>query len=311
VTTTRAAAGLASRRSSLGLAAVLAALLGLSLGSTIVKKTGAPGLATATWRVIFGACIWMVVLHRRHGRLSRRALRLAGPSGFFFSADLALFFIAVTKTSVANAEFIGSLVPVVVVPMAALLFHERVRRWPLAWGGLALVGVAVILFNAPPQGSSTPVGNVLAFLAMTMWASYLLTARRARAVLGTTEFMTTVATLSALILTPIAAISGRLWEVPAAGWKYIVLLAVLTGTVCHGLLAWAQTRVPVSTISILQVGNPALATVWAYLILGETISAAQSVGMAIVIAALSAFTIASRRAVTSNLDNGELGGPSG
>jgi drug/metabolite transporter (DMT)-like permease len=50
---------------------------------------------------------------------------------------------------------------------------------------------------------------------------------------------------------------------------------------------------------------------WAYLILGETISGAQAVGMAVVIASLTAFTIASRRAVASDLDNGELGGPSG
>ena len=89
---------------------------------------------------------------------------------------------------------------------------------------------------------------------------------------------------------PIAAIGGKLWEVPAGGWKYIVLLAVLTGTVCHGLLAWAQTRVPVSTIAILQVGNPALATLWAYLVLGETMNGARRVGMAVVIGALAAFT---------------------
>ena len=77
------------------------------------------------------------------------------------------------------------------------------------------------------------------------------------------------------------------------------------------MLAWAQTRVPVSTIAILQVANPALATVWAYLVLGETVTAIQAVGMAIVIAALAAFTMSSRRAVPLVLDTGELGGPSG
>ena len=298
-------------RATIGLAAVMSAQFGLSLGSTIVKEIGAPGLATATWRLVFGSAIWMIVLHRRGGRLSLRTTRLAGLSAVFFAADIALFFVAVTKTSVANAEFIGSLVPVAVVPLAALLFHERVRPLSIAFGAVALTGVAVILFTAPASGSSTPAGNVLAFMAMGMWAGYLLSARRARAVLGTAEFMTTVAVLAALLLVPVAAISGKLWEVPAAGWKYIVLLAVLTGTVCHGLLAWAQTRVPVSTIAILQVGNPALATLWAFLILGETVTGVQGIGMAVVIGALAAFTLTSRRGVPSVLDNGELGGPSG
>jgi drug/metabolite transporter (DMT)-like permease len=306
-----AAATAAQRRSAFGLFAVVLGLLGLSLGSTIVKEIGAPGITTAAWRMVFGTAIWMVVLHARGGRLSTRAVRLAGPSAFFFAADIALFFIAVTKTSVANAEFIGSLVPVVVVPLAAALFHEHLRLASLAWGGVALGGVAVILFSAPSSGVSSSTGNALAFVAMCMWAGYLLSARRARATLGTTEFVTTVATLAACLLVPVAAIGGKLWEVPAGGWKYIVLLAVLTGTVCHGLLAWAQTRIPVSTISILQVGNPALASLWAFLILGETVNGQQAAGMAVVIGALIAFIVSSRRAVPSVLDNGELGGPSG
>jgi len=298
-------------RATIGLAAVMTAQFGLSLGSTIVKEIGAPGLATAAWRLVFGSAIWMIVLHWRGGRLTSRATRLAGPSACFFAADIALFFVAVTLTSVANAEFIGSLVPVAVVPIAAVLFHERVRGMSMVFGAVALSGVAVILFTAPANGTSSPIGNLTAFVAMGMWAGYLLTARRARAVLGTAEFMTTVAVLAAIILVPIAAVSGKLWEIPASGWKYVLLMAVLSGTICHGLLAWSQTRVPVSTIAILQVGNPALATLWAFLILDETITGVQAIGMAVVISALAAFTLTSRRAVPSVLDNGELGGPSG
>jgi drug/metabolite transporter (DMT)-like permease len=200
---------------------------------------------------------------------------------------------------------------VAVVPLAAVLFHERIRLGSVVFGGLALAGVAVILFTAPVSGASTPLGNTLAVMAMAMWAGYLLSARRARVLLGTSEFITTVSVIAAILLVPVAAVSGKLWEVPASGWKYVLLLAVLTGTMSHGLLAWAQTRVPVSTIAILQVGNPALATLWAFLVLGETITGVQAVGMAVVIGALAAFTLTSWRAVPSVLDNGELGGPSG
>lgn len=304
-------AGVGRAQPGLGLAAVLTALLGLSLGSTIVKKSGAPGLSVAVWRLLFGSAIWMVVLHGRGGRLSKRAARLAGPAAFFFAADLAIFFMAVTHTSVANAEFIGSLTPILVVPLAALLFHERLRTQSLLWGAGALAGVGVILSNAPPEGASSLGGNALAFVAMSSWAGYLLTARRARASLSTIEFMTTVAVLGALMLLPVTAIGGQLWAVPATAWPYIVLLSLLTGTVCHGLLAWAQTRVPVSTISILQVANPALATLWAFLILDETIDGVQALGMIAVVGALTAFTISSRRTVPQLVEDEALGGPAG
>ena len=236
--------------------------------------------------------------------------RLARPP-VFFAADLALFFVAVTHTSVANAEFIGSLTPVVVVPLAALIFHERLRVWSLMWGVAALVGVGVVLFNAAPEGSSSLTGDVLAIAAMCTWSSYLLTARRARAALGATEFMTTVAVLAAGLLIPISAIGGQLWSVPASAWKYIAFLALFTGTVCHGLLAWAQTRVPVSTISILQVANPALASLWAYLVLDETVNRVQAIGMMMVVGALAAFTLSSRQGTAQLVEDADLGGPSG
>ena len=59
------------------------------------------------------------------------------------------------------------------------------------------------------------------------------------------------------------------------------------------------------------IGLAAVATPWAFLILGETVTGVQAVGMAVVIALLAAFTLTSRREVPSVLDNGELGGPSG
>lgn len=295
----------------LGLLAVIFGVLGLSLGSTIVKKSGAPGLSIAVWRLIFGSAIWMVLLHARRGRLSVRAVRTAGPAAVFFAGDLALFFVAVTHTSVANAEFIGSLTPVVVVPLAALIFRERLHLWSLMWGAVALLGVGVVLFNAAPEGASSIGGDLLAIAAMCTWSSYLLTARRARADLGATEFMTTVALLAAGILIPISAIGGQLWSVPASAWKYIAFLALFTGTICHGLLAWAQTRVPVSTISILQVANPALASLWAYLVLDETVNGVQAIGMVMVVGALAAFTISSRQATAQLVQDEDFGGPSG
>jgi len=295
----------------LGLLAVIFGVLGLSLGSTIVKKSAASGLSIAVWRLIFGSAIWLVVLHARRGRLSVRAVRTAGPAAVFFAGDLALFFVAVTHTSVANAEFIGSLTPVVVVPLAALIFRERLHWRSLMWGAAALVGVGIVLFNAAPEGASSVGGDLLAIAAMCTWSGYLLTARGARAGLGATEFMTTVAILGASILIPISAIAGQLWSVPASAWKYIAFLALFTGTICHGLLAWAQTRVPVSTISILQVANPALASLWAFLVLDETVNGVQAIGMVMVVGALAAFTVSSRPGTAQLMEDEDLGGPSG
>ena len=63
------------------------------------------------------------------------------------------------------------------------------------------------------------------------------------------------------------------------------MLALTAGVVSHGLIAWAQQRVPVSTISMLQLAQPGLGVLWAATFLGEPVAPIQLVGMAIVLGA--------------------------
>jgi hypothetical protein len=64
-------------------------------------------------------------------------------------------------------------------------------------------------------------------------------------------------------------VRGGVTEVSIRGWVAIVLLLFLTGLGAHGFIVYAQRHVPVATIGILQVAQPALAVVWAFVILGE------------------------------------------
>ncbi len=117
--------------------------------------------------------------------------------------------------------------------------------------------------------------------------------------MGTVEFLTCVMPLGLLTAGPVALIvSGAdLWPVPARGWVAVMLLTLLTGIVAHGAIAFAQRHVPVATIGIIQVGQPAIAVVWAFVILGEEIHPAQVPGMALVLIGLAAFTLVSKRAI--------------
>jgi drug/metabolite transporter (DMT)-like permease len=74
-----------------------------------------------------------------------------------------------------------------------------------------------------------------------------------------------------------------------------VLLALLTGTIAHGLMVYAQKSVPIGVISMLQVSQPALAVMWSVLFLGSVVNGWQIVGMALVIIGLAAVTLQTRR----------------
>jgi drug/metabolite transporter (DMT)-like permease len=296
---------------TLGLAGVVLAIVIFSLGSTMVRKTGAPGVVVAFWRLTLGAAIWCVILRVQRRRLTIPMLKRVAPVGVLFGANLGFFFAAVMHTRVANVEFIGAMSPFVVVPIAAVVFHERIATRALAWGSVAVAGVALVIFAAPGAGERGLVGDLMAVAAVIAWSGYLLVSRQVRATTGVSEVMAITAIVAAGFLLPFAIADGGLFDVSGEGWAYIAALAVMTGTVGHGIVIWAQRRVPVSTISVLTLAQPALATTWAFVFLDESVRPLQVGGMVVVLVALLAFTRAATRPVPLPVRHGELGGTPG
>ena len=281
---------------SLGLLAVCGAIMCFSLGSTIVKKAGIPGPTMAFYRMLLTTGLWTLILRGTEQRwITRAELRKALVPGVVFGLNITLFFTGVTKTSVANAEFIGALTPVILVPAGAMLFKERINSRALWFGLVSFAGLMLVLFNVPSNGVATWTGNLIIVSAMFSWATYLLTSRRLRAEMSVQAILTAVMTIASVTVFPLALFSGNLDELTAHAVPYVILLAVITGTAAHGFIVYAQHTVPVGTISIMQVAQPALAVVWAYLILDQTIRPVQVIGMALVLSGLAAVVTLSRR----------------
>lgn len=275
---------------------MLGAIIFFSLGSTIVKKAGIPGPTMAFYRMLLTTALWTAILRATEQRwITRAELRKALVPGIVFGLNITLFFTGVTKTSVANAEFIGALTPVILVPAGALLFKERINTRALWFGLVSFAGLMLVLFNVPANGVATWTGNLIIVCAMFSWATYLLTSRRLRAEMSVQAILCAVMMIASVTVFPLALFSGNLDEITVHSLPYIALLAVMTGTAAHGFIVYAQHTVPVGTISILQVAQPALAVVWAYLFLDQTIRPIQLVGMALVIAGLAAVVTLSRR----------------
>lgn len=309
----------------IGIVAVIFAVLAFSSSSSIIKWSGVPGSVLAFWRMVIAVVLWWTVIVVRRARTGRPApsrdtWRRVLPAGLLFGLNIAIFFTALGRTSIAHAEFITALSPIALVPLGALLFAERPDRRALPWGLLTLIGLAIVLFLGGGQGGASLRGDVIVLGAVATWIGYLLTGRRARATVDVVDFMATVMPLGVLTSGPMAlAIAGDdIWPMPATGWIAAGLLAVLTGMLGHGLIAFAQREVDVATIAIIQVAQPALAVCWSVLILGEHIRPAQIPGMVLVIVGLVMFTVVSSRrraealAATVGPDqHGELTGPVG
>jgi drug/metabolite transporter (DMT)-like permease len=292
------------RTAPIGLAVMVVAVVCFSLSSPIIKWSDSTGSVVAFWRMIGAVIAWWTIVIVRKFRTDRslpaRSTWIAVlPAALFFGANLATFFTAITKTSIANAEFISALSPLILLPAGAVFFHEHPNWKALRWGGLSIVGVALVLFFGPPNGTATLEGNLLMLLVLVFWVAYLSLSRRARqGGVGTIDFMACLAPLGLITLCPIAvAIAGTgIFDLSAKGWAAVLMMTVLTGIVAHGCVTFAQRLVPIATIGVMQSAQPALAVFWGVLILGETVSSPQVVGMVLVVLGLSLFTWSSQRA---------------
>lgn len=289
----------------LGMIAMVIAVVSFSLSSPLIKWSDSTGSVIAFWRLIGGVIAWWVVVIvfrvRSRTPFPNRSTWIAVlPAALFFGANIAIFFTAITKTSIAHAEFISALSPLVLLPAGAAWFQEQPNWRALRWGGLSIIGMVLVLFLGPANGSATLGGDLLMIVVLACWAGYLLMSKRARGRgVGTLEFMACLALLALLTAGPIAAsIAGSgIFEVTAKGWLVVLIMTLLTGMIAHGCVVFAQKTVPIATIGVMQSAQPALAVFWGVLILGETVSGPQVAGMVLVILGLVLFTWSSRRSL--------------
>jgi drug/metabolite transporter (DMT)-like permease len=278
-----------------GALAVAGVVVAFSLSSTLVKRAETPGVLVAFWRLTIATVIWNALLWGTGRRVTLAHVRQAFVPGAFFGLNLAVFFAGATHNSVANAALIGSLAPFLIVPIGAALFDEYNDRRALVFALVAFVGVGIVLFSGPANGDASLKGNVFGFLAMLLLVAYVVSTRRYRQGMDVATFMATICPIGALAVLPLALANGDVLGLTSTGWTYTLVLTLLSGVAANGLMVFAQKTVPIGTISISQVIQPALAVVWSWLLLGETLRGGQVVGIALAMGGLLAFLLMNQR----------------
>ncbi len=298
----------------IGLVAMVAVVVTFSASSTIIRKAGAPGPTIAFWRMLGSSIIWTALLRLKEGHyVTRQEWRRAMVTGVVLGLNILLFYTAATRTSVANLEFISALAPLLLMPAGAMLFHEKVDRRAALFGLISIAGLALVLFDAPKRGAATWTGNGLAVLSLVTWCSYLLASRQLRKGMSVATLMASALPIATLITLPFVVINGDISRFDTRSMVYIVVLTLLTGVIAHGLIVFAQRKVPIGIMSMMQVGQPALAVVWSAIFLSQSIRTLQLLGMAMVVFGLATVVVQTQRRTARLLatENGELAGSAG
>ncbi len=267
--------------------AAVAAVTMWSAGNLIVRAVPMPGVQIAFWRVVLAAVVYWLLLRLQGKRLTRQHLSASAAAGAAIAIELALFFVAIKNTTVANATVLAALQPLVVLGFGARRFGEKPTRLVVSSALIAMVGVALVVFGSTALPVWSPFGDALALAAMVFFAAYFILSKAARASVPAFEFQTAVWVVGVVVLAPVAAIDASGLLIPrGTEWAWLALLLAVPGT-GHFVMNWAHPRVRISIASLLTLAIPVLSAAGAAVVFSERLQVVQVAGMTVVVAALA------------------------
>ena len=273
-----------SRRA--GLTAIGALLLGataIGTSALFVKVSETGPVATAFWRVFLALpllWLWSALGQReRHGAgfADQRGLMIA--AGIFFAGDLAVWHWSIVLTSVANSTLLANLAPIFVALAAWLLFRRHLHGKFLLGLAIAVTGMTMLIGGDFQLQGRELIGDALGVVTAMFYAGYQLTVTKLRARVATSTIMAWTGLVTAVILLPVALLSGeQMLPATGMGWVKLAGLALISQVAGQSLIAYAMAHLPATFSSVGLLFQPVMATLFAWLLLGEAVSALQLAG---------------------------------
>lgn len=222
-------------------------------------------------RVFFGTILfWLFNLSiKNQEKVSREDLPLLALCGLLgVAANQLLFFSGLNLTTPINASLIQTLVPVMVLLIAAVVIKEKIT-WRKTLGIiLGLTGAGLLILNKGEIsfGNEQFTGDILIILNSASFAAYLVIVKplmkkyRAQTVIKWVFFF---AMLMVIPFTYEGFFAVDWASLPLEAWLAIIYVVVFTTFLAYLLNTWALHHVNSSVVGIYAYLQPLFATIMA------------------------------------------------
>lgn len=267
--------------------ALLGGNVALALGPWFVRLADTGPVSSGFWRLAL-ALPFVLALAQAQGErplaITRRAAGLLALAGIAFALDLASWHIGIGFTRIGNATLFGNSGSLILMVWT----FAMLRRLPLASEAisimLALTGAAILLGRSLEISHDTLIGDLFCLLAGALYAIYLIVLQRQRGALGswTILFWSSLAGAPLLLMLALA-LGEQVWP---DDWWPLIALALFGQLVGQGLLVFALRHFSAVVIGLALLTQPAVGALTGWLVFGETMTALDVLGMALLGSAL-------------------------
>ncbi|MDW5598490.1 EamA family transporter [Conexibacter stalactiti] len=257
--------------------------VGAGLAVLLFARVPVIGVA---WLRVLAAAVVMVLWARpwrldgggAEARWTPARIRLVVGFGLALAGMNACFYLAIDHLPLGTAvalEFAG--------PIAVTALGSRGRRDALA---LTTAACGVLLL-ADVHVSGSPLGVALALAAGACWAGYIVLGHRvaADAAIGGRQGLAAAMALGALALAPFGAPGSLDAFLSPLLLVACVAVGLMSSVIPYALDQVAMARLPRARFALLLALLPATATVAGLVVLGQVPGVAETVGIALVVAA--------------------------
>lgn len=286
--------------------ALFLGVLALSTSAIFVRLAQAPSSITAFYRLLFSTLALLpFLLFNRNNRQSLRTLTrrqglLIFMAGLFLAIHYVMWFESLNYTSVASSTVLVTLQPLFSIVWGVLFLKERYSRRAVTGCLVAIVGSAVIGWGDFQISWQALLGDLLSVTAAGVVSVYFLIGQIVRKDLPVIPYSVLGYLSSSFFLFIYACAKHEAFSgYPGASWAAFLGLALIS-TICgqfvfNLLLKWVSATM----VSMSILGESIGACFLAWLILHESVSLRQGVGIIIILAGLSLYFFPVEKSKTS------------
>ncbi len=261
----------------LKVAAILSTgLLAISFGSILIRfSQEAPPLVIAFYRMFWSLVILAPFCFNNRDRVSlfhfepRRIL-----AGIALALHFAFWISSLSYTSVAVSVLLVNTSPVLVALLSYLVFSERLNRYGICGIILTICGSLLLVWEDIFR-LGNPAGALLALMGAFMLGIYLVTGKKIRKTESLLQYVFPTYFIAALALGLLVILGGFSFTgYSGRTHLFMILLGLVPQVMGHTSYNWAIRYTPATLISAIVVMEPFLATIWAWQLLDEKVTAA-------------------------------------
>ncbi|WP_035304866.1 EamA family transporter [Actinokineospora inagensis] len=218
-----------------------------------------------------------------------------------------LFFVAVARLPVGVAMLLEYMSPILVALWVRFVRHVHLPRLSWIGTGLALVGLVLVAQVWSGLRIDT-IGLVAGLAAALCSAGYYLIGERGAGEqhpIGMVTWGMAVGAIGLFVAAPPWNLPvDRLTATTAFGdhqypvWVLLITVAALSTAVAYTLSTASLRDLPSTVVSVLALSEPVVATLLAWLMLGEVLDPTQIVGMVVLLGGALLVQLAARAPVT-------------